>query len=237
MQRVAMIGGGFVYLRELRGEDEDYVTSTETASAIALVDRLLVAIPGVAHRPGEACRMTAADRDRVLAAVYERDIARHIRSTPMCEKCGKPFDLDIELSAIVRSLEPDRVALASLQCRLPTGEDELLAAAEAAPEEALAVRCGVAASDAATTMATIERAAPLIDLELEAACPDCKNVHLLHFDIQTFLLGSLIAERRRRTIEVHQLARTLGWSLTEILSLSRSQRRLHAELADRDVLA
>lgn len=233
MQRVAMIGGGFVYLRELRGDDEDFVASTETASAIALVDRLLVAVPGTVHGPGDARRMTAADRDRVLAAVYQRDIASHVRSTPTCDACGKHFDLDVELSAIVRSLEPDRTALAGLGCRLPTGEDELLAAADASPTEALAARCGVGPGD----MAAIERAAPLIDLELEAACPECGKVHLLHFDIQTFLLGSLIAERRRRTIEVHHLARSLRWSLTEILSLTRTQRRLHADLADRDVLA
>jgi hypothetical protein len=246
MQRVAVKFGarpGWAYVRGLRGDDEESVEGTETLSAIALLDRLLIDAPGAVARPGQAAELTAADRDRVLAAIYLREIGARVLSSPSCPSCGARFDLEFDLSALIESLAaapPHRdatgayVARDGTRFRLPSGTDELCAAVEADPASALCARCRIdGPGDADALSAAMEEVAPLIEAELDAACPECAARHAVRFDIQSFLLGVLIAERRARTGDVHRLARAFGWSLTEILSLSRSQRRVHLELVDR----
>jgi hypothetical protein len=111
MQRVAVTyraSPGFLYLRGLRGDDEESIHDADTWSAIALVDRLLVDAPGAAIRPGEAAALTAADRDRVLAALYLRELGDRIASSAACPACDARFDLDFRLSELLARIVPDR---------------------------------------------------------------------------------------------------------------------------------
>ena len=80
----------------------------------------------------------------------------------------------------------------------------------------------------------LEQVAPLIDLELVARCPECNHAQTLQFDIQSYVLGSIAGERRRLLVEINRIARTYSWSLDEILSLSRTDRRLLVELIEND---
>ena len=80
----------------------------------------------------------------------------------------------------------------------------------------------------------LERVAPLLDLELVAPCAECGHVHTIQFDIQTYVLGAIMAERRRLLTEVNRLARAYSWSLEEILSLRRSDRRQFVELIENE---
>ncbi|HTJ46401.1 MAG TPA: hypothetical protein VL463_30055 [Kofleriaceae bacterium] len=248
MHRVPLTSGaraGWVYVRALRGDDEESIEATDTASAVAFVDRLLAAVPGAAAAPGDARRLTAADRDRVLAAIYLVEVSARVRSSPVCPSCGARFDLDFALAELVAELRPDHSSLRAeadgsftaedgTRFRIPNGDDELASVGEPSPSDALAARCHLGGpSSPAALAALMERAAPLIDVELDAVCPDCGHRHAIRFDIQSFLLGSLIAERKQRAAEVQALARSFGWSLTEILAMTRRQRRLHVELAER----
>lgn len=250
MQRIAITYGartGFLCLRELRGADEEAIRDVDTWSAIGLVDRLLVDAPGVAVRPGEAAALTAADRDRVLAALHARELGDRIASTATCPACDARFDLDFHLSALLDGLVPDRAGVIAddaggftladgTRFRVPTGQDELEAAAAPAPGEALIRRCRLAGDgDPAEVAEALERIAPLLDLELDAACPECGHVHAVRFDMQRFLLGRLLAESQQRTAEIHRLARGYGWSLSEILSLPRARRREHVDLIEREM--
>jgi hypothetical protein len=81
----------------------------------------------------------------------------------------------------------------------------------------------------------LERIAPLLDVELDATCPECGHVHAVRFDVQRFFLGRLVAERAQRAAEIHRLARGYGWSLSEILSLPRARRRDYVELVEREL--
>lgn len=235
-----------MYVRGLCGTDEESIDGTDTAQAIALVDRLLVAVQGAAHGPGDARRLTPADRDRVLAAVFAREVGPQVRSNPTCPACGKGFDVEFELASLLSSLTPDRSELRAeadgsfsladgTRFRLPCGDDELAALGEPRPAEALLARCHQGGPTAAAELsAVLDRAAPLVDTELGVTCPECGHRHGLRFELQGFLLGTLIAERRQRVAEVQQLARAFGWSLTEILALTRTQRRMHVAMVDRD---
>ena len=108
MRRVAIRYGsrlGWAYLRELRGIDEESVEGTETDVAIALLDRLLLPVVGAAVAPGGAGALCAADRDRLLAAIYLRAIGRRIAANARCAACAQPFDLDFDLADLVASLD------------------------------------------------------------------------------------------------------------------------------------
>jgi hypothetical protein len=66
--------------------------------------------------------------------------------------------------------------------------------------------------------------APLADAEFEAKCPECSEIQLLHFNLQQYLLSSLLNEQKKLVIEVHRLASAYGWGLNEIMELPRSIR-------------
>src|SRR6185503_3111749 len=80
-------------LPELTGFDEQLVANTYTATAIRLIDRLLTQVDS----PPKASALTASDRDRLLAALYEYTFGPRIQSTTRCAGCNQPFDLDFSV--------------------------------------------------------------------------------------------------------------------------------------------
>jgi hypothetical protein len=249
MQRLEVRYGerlGFVFLRPLRGDDEESVTDADTWSAIALLDRVLVDRPDAVLGAGQAAALTAADRDRVLAALYQREFGDRVASTSACPACGAHFDLDFRLSALCAAIvaEPAPrdggayVLADGSRIRVPTGGDELAAAGAADPDAALLARCRLTGdADLAAVSAALARIAPLLDSEMDATCPECGHVHEVRFDVQPFVLARLVADRPRRAREVHHLARSYGWSLSEILSLPRELRGEYVELIERGARA
>jgi hypothetical protein len=251
--------GGWVLLRELCGEDEEAVdAAADTAQAIALLDRLLVTTGDVVLGPGEARALTASDRDRLLATIFEAEFGTRVDCTLRCEACGEPFDIDFQLPDLMASLGatfgevpasplPDapgrRDGVLHLddgrRLRLPRGADEL-AVQGLPPQDAvteLLARClleGEAGPDDEVLLAAMEQAAPIIDAELDATCPECGSAALAHFDLQHYLLTAIAQEAPARIAEFHLLAKTYGWNLAEILSLRRSRRRAFAMAIERD---
>lgn len=237
-------------LRELTGRDEYAVMGTNTANAIALLASLLESDPATGTDKLCAEDLVAADRDRLLAAVYRAAFGDRIESTLPCEKCKQPFDLDFSLQSVIALInKTDETveympldggsfrASNGLSFRLPTGRDELVAAGATTDEikSLLLNRCTEDREWPEGAIAfeeLIERVAPLIDLELLASCPECSHVHKVEFDIQTYLLGALVAERRRLLADINRIAATYSWSLEEILSLTRNDRRHLVELIE-----
>jgi hypothetical protein len=225
------------WLRPLTGADEQLVEEASTVTALALLDRLLVPAPGGEPAPA-AARLASADRDRVLAWLHGRVYGSRVASTDTCDACGQPFDLDFDLEALVRHAEeaegrvPTDGATEHLpRVRPPTGEDEL---AVTALDPAHAVRalltCCVEEDhpevfDVEAVEAALALRAPLLAQDLELACPECGALQRVHFDVQDFFLASLAGERERLLREVHALAAGYGWSLGDILSLGRTERR------------
>jgi hypothetical protein len=242
--------GGWVTLRNLGGGDEEAVGATDTAAAIGLLDRLLVPTDGAALGPGEARSLTASDRDRLLAEIYAAEFGNRIDCVLRCEACDSPFDIDFYLPDLLASLHlaPGEVASASKstlmledgrRVRLPRGTDELALqgkSAEAA-EVALLARCmveGEAGPGDKVVLQALEGAAPILDVELDATCPECGAAVQAHFDLQHYLLAAIMQEAPARIAEVHLLAATYGWSLREILELDRKRRRAFAAAIERD---
>lgn len=243
-------GGAWVGLRELCGHDQESVDGTGTIAAIRLLDRLLVAAPGARGATVEAASLPASDRDRLLAAVYVRTYGPRIESTVDCACCGQPFDIDFSLPDLLDSLWEEARAspvergpegtykLPDGRCfRLPTGEDEV-AVWHLPPQEAgreLMARCtlvGDPASDAEDIQAAMGQVAPVLNLDMDARCPECGESQSVHFDLQSYLLAALASERGQLARQVHLLASAYGWSPEEILGLPRSRRHAYAALIE-----
>lgn len=160
-------GSHWACLRELSGFEEQAVAATTTLEVIRLLDRLLMPMPG-AVAPGDAARLTAPDRDCLLARVYIRTYGPWIEATRRCRECGERFDIRFALEPILASLEaiaearkgpPKDSATADAEpvpladgsfrladgrrFRLPTGEDEcaILGLSPEEGEEILLGRC------------------------------------------------------------------------------------------------
>lgn len=223
-----------VTLRAPCGRDEIAVEGVDTRAAVELLDRLLGGTG--------AARMAAADRDALFAAIHRRCWGDRIVATLTCGGCREPFDLSFDLSAVQRSLRAGardwrpsgdgRVVHGSGAAFIvPSAQDEIEAAA-GHPRDALArlaASCG-AAGDPAPVNEALEQGAPIIDLDLNASCPSCGHEQVAQFDIQSFVLQRLINEREPLLAEVHLLATAYGWSLDEILVLSRDSRRALAAM-------
>ena len=237
-----------VYLRELSGYDE-----LCDCTAVELLDRLLLDRPGAAARPGDAGKLTLAEVDRVLAALYRSLYGDEVECHVSCAACGSPYSLSFTLremwDAITETTPEDEhllselegpdergvYRLGSLTFRLPTNED-LAQAAEPGPEgtaAALRSRC-VLQEDAGLGEETLDRAmslaGPTLDTDLEGVCPECGTEQAVPFRIDEFLLAALRRESALLAREVHELARAYRWSRREILEMPRRERRQHAGL-------
>src|SRR5262249_9670477 len=162
---------------------------------------------------------------RLLAAVYRQSFGSRIESTVTCSACREPFDLDFSLDALAASLRPETSPPGveregggifrlsdQRRFRLPTGADEVAVVGleAAAAQQELLRRClieGSAGDDPDAVLAAMQAVAPLCDLDLDARCPSCENPQQVHFDLQQFLLGSILEERRLRVLEIHRIAR------------------------------
>jgi hypothetical protein len=241
-----------LHLRELNGFDEQSISGVDTATAINLIDRLLVRSPGSPIEHFNAAELTASERDRLLAEVYERTFGPRIESTVRCGVCQELFDLTFAIRDLLASLDsvasspmvtrdPDgtyRTAV-GLRFRLPVGTDEL-AVIGLPPQKAQSVllqRCILESNEPVEIDAVqeaMENVAPVMNLDLDARCPECGGKQQVHFDIQFYLLRALLQESKRIGREIHRLAVAYGWSLNEILSLSRSQRQAFVEFIESD---
>lgn len=237
-------------LREITGIEEQQVSGTTTIDAVQLLEHLLVDIPGSLQRDN-LVKLTACDRDRLLAAIYRRIYGNRVNSSAICAACGEVFDLHFNLADLIDSLfasfetqpiqtQPDGSCLLpeGIGFRLPTAEDEL-AVIGLSPEDVetlLLQRCMLTHDTRETEkdvdegfltkiQSAMAAAAPLVAAELDATCPECSHLQQVHFDLQYFLLQALCHDRNQLMCDLHILAAAYGWGLNEILGLARSQRK------------
>ena len=245
--------GQVACLREMTGRDEYSVEGTDTANAISLLGNLLHVASNA--KTVSAADLVASDRDFLLAAVYKRAFGDRIEGTLSCAQCDQPFDLNFSLVEVMESVAKRKRVRGLIDLndgyvktakgarfRLPTGNDEL-AVVGLSPDEAetlLLSRCAESdewQEERIDLENFLEQVAPLIDLELVARCAECGHRHTVHFDIQTYLLGAIASERRRLLSDINCIAGAYSWSLDEILSLTRSDRRHLVELIENQYAA
>ncbi|MFC8095409.1 hypothetical protein [Streptomyces sp. NPDC057301] len=236
-----------VELRELTGAVERTVNATSTSAAVTLLDG--ICLPRRDGPAATTAALPAADRDRLLLAAHRRAFGDRIEATVRCRACRSPFDLDFTLSALETALDaagppealPDADGWYSVagygRFRLPTGADEIAVAGldGTAGVAELVRRCVPEPHpgfDPDGFQDLLGRLAPLADLDLDCACPECGTGQPVHFDIQSYFLSALLADRRRLVLDVHRLACAYRWSHREILELPRAERRALVALVE-----
>jgi hypothetical protein len=231
-----------VRVRPLCGHHELPIGADDTRTGIALLDALIDGPQSAADT------LTTPERDRLLAEVWRRTYGPRVQSSPRCTGCERPFDVDFDIDALMAAVwpavPPRRMELAGRAWRIPNGVDELAIAGLDGEGAALALarRCVLDgtetdAEEAAAFVAALEENAPLLDLELEARCPECGHRNEVGFRLQTFLLRALRQERSSLLAQVHRIAAAYGWPLADILSLERETRLKLVALIEADAAA
>jgi hypothetical protein len=244
----AATGTAWAVLRPFAGHDELALDPADPAAGSTLLGRLLQSLHGAAAGRAGLGALSVADRDRLLAALFAAWFGNAVELLAACRDCGEGFALAFDLEALRTSqtmpdarLEgPDEQGFFVLDRRLrfrpPTLDD--VEAVTHLPEDvavdALLQRCvdGLAAGDAALVQEAMAQVAPVLALDIATRCPHCAAAQDVPFSLEAHLLGLLAQERPFLTHEIHLLARAYGWSLGEILQLSRDDRRTLVRLCE-----
>jgi hypothetical protein len=246
----SLAGRQTIRLRALTGHDERALDRADSRAAMELIARTSGSQGDGALSQAQVASMTAFERDRALAEVYIGLYGDSIESTLRCNVCGKPFDIKFNLVDLMKQRQPDALTATALgdgtfrmpdglRFRLPCGEDELsvlhLSANEAVRE--LLLRCVLeapAGADPAAVEEAMEQVAPILDADIASSCPECGAAVQVRFDLQAYLLQSILQDRRRLWRETHMLASAYKWSLDEIHSLTRADRRTLVSMIEAD---
>lgn len=239
-------GAGGVYLRSLSGADEMSIENAGTKNLVNFLQLLMQ--PGATGNRIDAAQIVTADRDRLLALLYISLYGAKIESTVNCTACEEKFDLDFSLDELLRHYQPSPAAVSEngryqlepgISFRLPNGEDEMfingLLGAEA--ERQLLERClleGNAERDNEKVQLKMAELAPVLNMQMQAICPECSNTQQVQFDMQSFFLTKLKQERPVLIREIHNIASQYHWSHQEILNLPRNLRKQYAALIQPD---
>ena len=184
-------------------------------------------------------------RNAALMTLYEASFGAQLAGWVDCPACGERMEFATDTSSFPRpaATGPDLVEVGALRFRLPASRDLarlsdlsdseaaarqlLLACAEspeALPEEKEAL---TALLDEVET--AIEEAAPWTDITVAVRCPTCAHEHAATLDIANLLWEEISNRARGLLDDVHVLARTYGWSESEILALSDARRAAYLE--------
>lgn len=228
-------------LRRLTGSDESAVRGNGLAAAISLVGRLLVPSQA-ALKAEELTALAMADLDRIVLGLQESLYGGTLECKSTCRACGKAFEFSLPAASLVQSSSPERplvrpdplrrgvyVTESGVCFRLPT----VLEALQKAGAERLATSCVVGDKPFASPQeadSAFAAAGPLACETLDSACPHCSAQQLIALDVLDYLMDMLARERPFLIHETHRIACTYGWSLHEIQSLEREDRRAFVRL-------
>lgn len=236
-----------IYLHPLRGTDEMLVEDVSTRTALLLLDQLLHRVhPEQATDAFKVADIVTADRDRIFASLYMYLYGNKIESAITCRHCGSLFDLDFSLPSLLDHYQLSSAGASAegvyeieqeTRFRLPTGADELLLTeySETTAEDFLLSRClikGDIKMVGGLVQEKMAEIAPVLNLVLQAHCPECSTDQAVHFDIQTFFLTRLKQEYPQLMREVHRIASCYHWPADSILLLPRHQRKQFVQLIE-----
>jgi hypothetical protein len=227
-----------VALRALRGSDELALQAPTAAAAIDLLARLALRADGSALPLAE---LSVSQIDRLLAALYAELYGQQAECRVRCGGCGEGYEFVLDLTALQSAQDAARPPPCDAQggweigedCRIraPRLDDLERATTPAQLLDRLLVG-GQAEGREAELLEFLERAAPLLSLDLAAACPHCARQQSVRFDLARYLAQRLHGERPFLLRETHLIASRYGWSHSEIMALGRDDRRAYARLIE-----
>ena len=238
---------------ELLGVWENGFASRPAQRALAL---LALALPECGHEA--LAGYSIGVRDDLLLALRVRLFGDQLASVASCPACSATVETSWRANTLRDAIAaptpaPDQVLeLAThghhIRFRLPTGAD-LLAIEDGSDagtaESTLLTRCVLSVtahgcdlapaelSGAALAALEVSMAAadPMAIVECALECPACGHGWSLSFDIARFLWSEIHTWAQHLLVDVHKLARSYGWSETDILAMSPGRRSLYLEMS------
>ena len=172
---------------------------------------------------------------RLYLAIYRELYDGPVQNAARCIACREPFEFELDLEAVTAAQDAEADcagASADGWWRLPGG-GEIRAPHSADLHGGLSgLLAAITRGEVpeAEASAFLERAAPLLDFEVETACPHCAETQDLRFSMPRYLVRKLAGERPFLIREVHLLASAYRWPHGEIMALTRGDRRAFAGL-------
>jgi hypothetical protein len=202
----------------------------------------------------ELAAMSVGRRDGRLMDVREANFGSRVSGVAECPECGEILQWDLDLED-VRSARSDHeegtnrlvVEGHELLYRLPDSTDLAaiaLGGDVACERDTLLDRCVLEARKDGVRVevhslpeavvsglaAEMEARDPQAETLLDFECPECGLRWQALFDVLTFLWTELQTRARNLLNDVHDLARTYGWSEKDILEMSAVRRRYYLEV-------
>ena len=230
------LGERRLLLKELDGHAELLVDPDDPAVVGRLLGRLLTEPSGAEV---DLAQLFCVWRDRVFAALFERELGGRVDSQATCEACGEEYAFGFDLAAVLRSQDGAAAATGLVlddEGRLDVGEGgwvrpPTIGDVAAYPDpDALADAVSGGALPRDRVEAVLDDAAPLLNVDLETRCGQCEELQVLRFDVVRYTLESLAAERPLLIRETHLVASRYGWGHDTIMALERADRRAYAAL-------
>lgn len=160
-----------------------------------------------------------------------------------CSRCGGSFELELPLAACRQPVDDGPLPLAladgrQLQLRLPTAQDLQHWRTQGQPDAA-ALAASLVQPAVPLDATVLEQVAdqlaqrdPFTALQLDAACPDCGQVHAAELDLEALLLQHFAQRQQRLLDEVATLARAFHWTEAQILALPAWRRAFYLSRAE-----
>ncbi|WP_157128857.1 hypothetical protein [Nocardia amamiensis] len=178
-------------------------------------------------------------RDRVFAALFERELGGRVASQARCSACNEDYAFGFDLAAVVRQQDSAAAATGLVadddgrvvvehgtRLRPPTVGDVV---AHRDPDS-LARALADPTLPRERVEEILDEVAPLLSFDLETRCAHCEQPQVLRFDVVRYTLESLAAERPLLIREIHLIASRYGWGHDTVMGLTRADRRAYAAL-------
>jgi hypothetical protein len=226
-------GPSSIHLAPLRGADED---AFAVGAGAEVTMALLRALARDGHGGAAALDdLSVSEADRLVLRLYLSVYDDKAECRMQCRACDEPSEFTIGLLEIARTQDaavpplPDGETHWTLpggaRVRAPRLAD--LAAGDGLLERIVE---GDASRDEVD--AWLDTAAPLMAFDIAAPCPHCGESNDIRFDLAAFFAARLAGERPFLIRETHLIASRYGWSLAEIMALTRADRRAYATLIE-----
>ncbi len=224
-------------VRGLNGWIEQRLDPADPSAAVRLAENLATDETGTTATLGD---WPVAAFDRLLLEIYVALYGTHAECRALCRSCGEGFEFDLHPRDIAAGQDADAETVPAPDAggwwRLRDGfEVRAPRMSDVANGDRQALVRAVTRGDAVDTEeaeAFLERAAPVLDLDISAMCPNCDADQQVRFSLADYLVAALANERPFLIRETHLLASQYGWPHREILDLSRDDRRAYAALIE-----
>lgn len=236
MLSLASLPPRLLFLRPLDGVAELIAEPGDPGSTNRLLQHLLIEPNGA---PTDVDALLGTWRDRALAALFEREFGGRVDARALCNQCGESFGFAFALAPILAE-QADKAAATGLvideegwwtlrngaRLRPPTLGD---LSRHSDPQTLLAA-VSEGKIPPAEAEALLDVGAPLLAIDLETRCPSCSARQDIEFEIGSYFIEAIAAERPLLIRETHLIASRYAWSRESIMALPRGDRRAYAQL-------